>query len=739
MRFLHFKQSILAVCFLAYGVSVFAQDTVRFTCQGGASKWFGVVAPYNEEFTVNWGDGSIDTVLYTYPFDSLYYMHHAYPDSNAYTVVVAQKSVNCVFKWLDCSYAQITNLDLSQCSVLEMLDCSNNQLTYLDLSACTALKYLYCRNNHLQLSNLYNISVMGNILYMSLGTQTLPQQMLNVGDTVDFSAQAILGGINTDFDVWRSGFHAFPSDYTDSAGKIVFNYIGDYSVAMTNTTIVSDPNAKVIASFNAGGYGGIPTAMTLSHHQLTMNVGDTVPIRALFTPSNAINSYISCNASEGNISFSRTAIDAFSVYANSAGIVTFYIYWGAPTTFVDSCIITIIDTNANANSVALDAFISPTINDTLFGTTIPVVVSIRNVGTNNLHNCLLNWSINGVMQMSPMSYLNPIGLPQGVSDTVTLGSFTLLGNGTICAWVSMPNGAVDSITYDDTACVILTPFVPVAGINVNPNQLTLNIGDSMPLTASVIPYNAANQRIWCFYDDTLTNIKAWWNNSMVYGLSVGVTAIYFQTYDGGFMDSCMITVTSPSGSSLISGFVGEENNGSQSISQKSVNHPVADVNVYLQSFQNEWVTVAHTLTNAEGYFEFRNVLAGRYQVVLDIPGTEHIDNPQIIDINDGDTIKNIAYEITENGIVNKSGGVGVKQLKIENGELKIYPNPTNNQLIIENGKQIISTIEMYDVFGRLLQSKIVNLQSEIVVDVSCLEKGIYFLKVDGKRVRFVKE
>ena len=41
--------------------------------------------------------------------------------------------------------------------------------------------------------------------------------------------------------------------------------------------------------------------------------------------------------------------------------------------------------------------------------------------------------------------------------------------------------------------------------------------------------------------------------------------------------------------------------------------------------------------------------------------------------------------------------------------------------------------------GQLLQSKTVNLQSEIVIDVSHLASGMYYLKVDNKVVKFVKE
>ena len=41
--------------------------------------------------------------------------------------------------------------------------------------------------------------------------------------------------------------------------------------------------------------------------------------------------------------------------------------------------------------------------------------------------------------------------------------------------------------------------------------------------------------------------------------------------------------------------------------------------------------------------------------------------------------------------------------------------------------------------GQLLQSKIVNLQSKIEIDISHLAKGMYFLKVGNQVVKFVKE
>jgi len=83
--------------------------------------------------------------------------------------------------------------------------------------------------------------------------------------------------------------------------------------------------------------------------------------------------------------------------------------------------------------------------------------------------------------------------------------------------------------------------------------------------------------------------------------------------------------------------------------------------------------------------------------------------------------------------------VSIKQLTIEDGQLKIYPNPTNGQLTIENDQLSIESVEIYNIVGQKLQSKIVNLQSEIGIDVSHLANGMYYLRIGEKMVKFVKE
>ena len=78
--------------------------------------------------------------------------------------------------------------------------------------------------------------------------------------------------------------------------------------------------------------------------------------------------------------------------------------------------------------------------------------------------------------------------------------------------------------------------------------------------------------------------------------------------------------------------------------------------------------------------------------------------------------------------------------------LQIYPNPTTGKLTIslhkpsKEGAYTAENIEIYDVVGQKLnnyQLSIVNYQ--LIIDVSHLANGMYFLKIENKTVKFVKE
>ncbi|MCL2510526.1 MAG: C25 family cysteine peptidase [Bacteroidales bacterium] len=87
--------------------------------------------------------------------------------------------------------------------------------------------------------------------------------------------------------------------------------------------------------------------------------------------------------------------------------------------------------------------------------------------------------------------------------------------------------------------------------------------------------------------------------------------------------------------------------------------------------------------------------------------------------------------------------VGIEQLKIENGELKIYPNPTDGELKIENGELKIENIDIYDIIGRMVANVETHGRASLhcgTIDISHLPAGVYFVRIrteNGVTVRKV--
>ena len=67
----------------------------------------------------------------------------------------------------------------------------------------------------------------------------------------------------------------------------------------------------------------------------------------------------------------------------------------------------------------------------------------------------------------------------------------------------------------------------------------------------------------------------------------------------------------------------------------------------------------------------------------------------------------------------------------ENGEIVVYPNPTDGELIINNEQLTVNNVEIYDVMGRMVKTRfIASLQDDTTtLDISCLPSGIYFLRI----------
>jgi len=84
------------------------------------------------------------------------------------------------------------------------------------------------------------------------------------------------------------------------------------------------------------------------------------------------------------------------------------------------------------------------------------------------------------------------------------------------------------------------------------------------------------------------------------------------------------------------------------------------------------------------------------------------------------------------GSDNKEFKIRIESVGIEETlratSVKVYPNPTNGELTIENGQLKIENIDIYDIMGKKI---IVNSQLSIInsINIAHLPSGIYFIKI----------
>ena len=69
--------------------------------------------------------------------------------------------------------------------------------------------------------------------------------------------------------------------------------------------------------------------------------------------------------------------------------------------------------------------------------------------------------------------------------------------------------------------------------------------------------------------------------------------------------------------------------------------------------------------------------------------------------------------------------VGINEHEIN---VSVYPNPTTGLFRIQNTGSKIQSVEVYDVFGKLISSTEVN-DNDVTIDVSNYTKGVYFTRI----------
>jgi len=119
--------------------------------------------------------------------------------------------------------------------------------------------------------------------------------------------------------------------------------------------------------------------------------------------------------------------------------------------------------------------------------------------------------------------------------TVVNGVVTAIADGTAKITVTTEDGSFEA------ECDVNVSSVAIIGVTIDRDELTLKPGGNDVLTATVKPEDATNDDVeWISRDENVVTVI----NGVVIAKGVGSAYVVVKTVVGGFMDSCLVTVSS---------------------------------------------------------------------------------------------------------------------------------------------------------------------------------------------------
>jgi uncharacterized protein YjdB len=306
---------------------------------------------------------------------------------------------------------------------------------------------------------------------------------------------------NTDAKYWTIDCSPLPYDSDVDAlfavGESV--YFMQQKLNNINLEVISGPTAV------------LPNTLNISL-DTQIEIGQRTPLYATVFPSNSADNTVTWTVISGsnviNISSAGNYLNVDGINVGTArirastvnNIIAYVnITVNPKTVWVDSV-------SLNKNSLTLTAGNSETL--------------IANVLPSSATNKNIYWSSNN---------------PKVVS--VVNGSVKAISEGSAIISVTTLDGKKVS-----SCNVLVNPnVVPVIGIALNNSQISLNIGQSMSVLATVSPVNATNKSyVWASGNTNVATV----NNGTVTAISAGETFVSVNTLDGGKIAICKIIVNS---------------------------------------------------------------------------------------------------------------------------------------------------------------------------------------------------
>ncbi|GAB1857218.1 hypothetical protein MHTCC0001_20540 [Flavobacteriaceae bacterium MHTCC 0001] len=326
------------------------------------------------------------------------------------------------------------------------------------------------------------------------------------------------------------------------------------------------------------------TGVTVTPATLSLQVGETSNLTATITPSNATNQVVTWSSSDSSIAS-----------VNSNGMVTAVAEGTASITvttddgnFSDLSTVTVIQTNGGTDvtttlSPIHDAYIqgSNGLNNSLIriesgrrvgylmydlsgisGTITNAELRMTCTGDSGSGNININLGNGSNWTETNLSSTNAPGTGAllgnlnsnyaiGTTYTWALDANALSGGGNVTLIATQTGGNDTAFASKENAntepqlVITYSTDVNATGVSVAPTSLSLNVGETSSLTATITPSDATNQAVtWSSSDSSIASVNS---NGMVTAVAEGTATITVTTDDGNFSDLSTVTVTQANG------------------------------------------------------------------------------------------------------------------------------------------------------------------------------------------------
>jgi len=315
-------------------------------------------------------------------------------------------------------------------------------------------------------------------------------------------------------------------------------------------------------------------------------------------------------------------------------------------------------------------------------------------------------------------------------------------------WTDSNNNVIclDSATYPLTITNDIYGYVQVDSTNT-PSADTFKVWliqyDSLSNTLTAVDSVYASGYIWSYYSFHNKPAGVYFTKAKLLGQTVGSTG-YVPTYHDSSLYWSTATpiyhtgTSSPdkhihmkhgivtSGPGFISGNISAGAN-------KGTNNGIAGVIVYLRDYNNQLVQA--TYSDANGDFSFSNIPLGIYSLYPESMNytTTPITNITLTSTQTSAT--GLRFGQTANEIKPKSTGVE----NLTKATYLLYPNPANNKVVVRWGDvNGVANIVITDIAGhKVYQSENVKMTGNTEINVSSLQSGLYFIKVESNNTQEV--